>query len=163
MPRYWLDANVLIEAHRRSYPIGIVNSFWAWLGKQVEDGIIVCPRSVYQEIAEQEDHQDEIARWVQTRKDRGLCIASTREVQARVDEILQYVFGKYRPEHAFDFSKGGDVWVIAHALEENGIVVTKESELRPNAQKARIPDVCKYFDMRCMDTLEMLRALKAKF
>lgn len=163
MPRYWLDANVLIEAHRRSYPIGIVVSFWAWLAKHVEDGVVVCPRSVYQEIAEQEGHQDEIAQWVQTRKDKGLCVPSTREVQARVDEILQHVFERYKPEHAFDFSKGGDVWVIAHALEENGIVVTLESDLRPNAHKARIPDVCKRFDVRCMNTVEMLKALKAKF
>jgi len=151
MPRYWLDANVLIEAHRRSYPFGIAVSFWAWLGKQVEDGIIVCPRSVYQEIAEQENHKDEIARWVQNRRDK-LCVM-----------LLEHVFEKYAPEQAYAFARGGDVWVIAHARDDAGTVVTLESDLRPASQKARIPDVCKQFDVKCVNTVEMLKLLKARF
>jgi hypothetical protein len=163
MPRYWLDANVLIEAHRRSNPIGIAVSFWAWLATQVEGGIIVCPRSVYQEIAEQEDHRDEVARWVQNRKEKGLCVPPTREVTAHVGVIMQYVFEKYLPQHAYEFGKGGDAWVIGHALDDGGTVVTQESELHPDAKKARIPDVCRHFDVRCVNTVEMLRLLKAKF
>lgn len=163
MPRYWLDASVLIEAHRRSYPFGVAVSFWAWLAKQVEGGIVVCPRSVYQEIAEQENHQDEVARWVQNRRDKGLCVMPSQNVTKNVDTILQYVFTKYAPEQAFIFPKGGDVWVIAHAMDDGGTVVTQESDLRPNAQRARIPDVCQHFNVKCVNTVEMFRLLKAKF
>jgi len=64
---------------------------------------------------------------------------------------------------AWDFSKGADPWVIAHALEDHGIVVTKESDARPTAKKARIPDVCDHFGVKCVDTLTMLKLHKAKF
>ena len=163
MSRYWLDANVLIEAHRRSYPFEIAVSFWRWLGKQVEDGVIVCPRRVYQEIAEQENHKDEIAQWVQNRKDKGLCVLPSRTVTAQEGIVLEYVFGRYAPEQAYTFAKGGDPWVIAHALDDRGTVVTLESDLRPTAQRARIPDVCKHFDVKCVNTVEMLKLLKARF
>jgi hypothetical protein len=162
VPRYWLDASVLIEAHLRTYPIGIANSFWAWLGGQVQNGNVVCPRRVYKEVAETE-HQDELAQWVKHRKGKGLCISPSRLVQTRVKEITAYVFTKYKNVEAWDFSKGADPWVIAHALEDHGIVVTKESFTRPDAQKARIPDVCDCFNVKCIDTLEMLKQLKAKF
>jgi hypothetical protein len=76
--------------------------------------------------------------------------------------ISDYVFTRYKQHQALDFSKGADPWVIAHALDDNGIVVTQESSLRPDAQKARIPDVCKHFDMRCIDGIQMLKDLRAK-
>jgi hypothetical protein len=46
------------------------------------------------------------------------------------------------------FVKGADPWVIAHAMEDQGIVVTKESDSKSNAQKARIPDVCDHFKVK---------------
>jgi hypothetical protein len=162
VPRYWLDASVLIEAHLRTYPIGIADSFWEWLAGQVQAGNVVCPRRVYQEVAETE-HQDELAQWMKPRKGKGLCIPAARPVQDRVKEITEHVFAKYESVEAWDFSKGADPWVIAHGLEDHGIVVTKESDARPNAKKARIPDVCDHFSVKCVDTLAMLKLLKAKF
>ena len=75
----------------------------------------------------------------------------------------EYVFLKYKSVEAWEFSKGADPWVIAHALEDRGIVVTKESFTRPDAQKVRIPDVCDNFSVKCVDTLQMLKELSAKF
>jgi hypothetical protein len=162
VPRYWLDASVLIEAHLRTYPIGIANSFWVWLDGGIQQGDIVCPRRVYREVAESE-HQDELAQWMRHRKSKGLCVAPSRHVQTRVKEVEEYVFLKYKSVEAWEFSKGADPWVIAHALEDRGIVVTKESFTRPDAQKVRIPDVCDNFNVKCVDTLQMLKDLKAKF
>lgn len=163
MPRHWLDANVLIEAHRRTYPINIAVSFWAWLGGQIQSGQIVCPRRVYQEIAEAEGHKDELAQWVKVRKEKGLCIRPSRAVQDLVGKIEAYAFEKYSNVEAWEFSKGADPWLIAHALDDGGVVVTNESDLRPDAKKVRIPDICSQFDVKCVDTLGMLRELKAKF
>ena len=163
MPRYWLDANVLIEAHRRTYPMQIAVSFWEWLGGEVQTGQIVCPRRVYQEICEAEDHKDELAHWMKVRKERGLCIGPSRSVQDLVGKIEAYVFGKYVNAEVWKFSDGADPWLIAHALDDAGVVVTNESYLRPDAKKVRIPDVCHEFNVTCIDTLEMLKQLKAKF
>jgi hypothetical protein len=80
-----------------------------------------------------------------------------------VGKIEDYVFEKYVKVETWEFSKGADPWLIAHALDDGGVVVTKESELRPEAQKVRIPDVCHQFNVRCVDTLGVLKELKAKF
>jgi hypothetical protein len=142
----------------------MADSFWEWTAGKVHDGYIVSPRRVYQEVAENEKHQDELAKWMRHRRDKGLCVAPSRAVQERVQAIEEHVFTKYIVVEAWDFSKGADPWVIAHAMEDGqGIVVTKESDSRPNAQKARIPDVCDHFNVKCVDTLEMLKQLKAKF
>jgi hypothetical protein len=161
VPRLWLDSSVLIEAHNRTYPIGTFDSFWEWLAGEVQAGNIVCPRRVYQEIAETE-YQDALAQWMKARKSKGLCIPATKSVQVRVREVTAYVFGKYEHVHAWDFSKGADPWLIAHAIDDKGIVVTKESDAHPNSKKARIPDVCDHFNVKCMDTLGMLKHLGAK-
>lgn len=153
-------------AHRgtqRYYPIGVAVSFWTWLSGQVEDGVIVCPRRVYQELAEQEDHRDELSLWVQNRRNKGLCIMPSKEITAQVGDILNFVFAHYEGPQAYDFSKGGDVWVIAHARDDAGTVITQESGLHPKARKVRIPDVCKHFQVKCLNTVDMLKELKAKF
>jgi hypothetical protein len=141
----------------------MADSFWEWMAGRVQDGYIVSPRRVYREVVENEKHQDELARWLRHRRDKGLCIAPSRAVQERVHAIEEHVFTKYMVVEAWDFSKGADPWVIAHAMEDQGIVVTKESDSKSNAQKARIPDVCAHFNVKCVDTLEMLKQLKAKF
>lgn len=126
-------------------------------------GNLVAPKRVYREVAEHKNHQDELAKWVKHRREKGLCISPSKRVQALVGQVEEFVFTKYRSVEAWDFSRGGDAWVVAHALDSQGIVVTKESFLHPDAQKARIPDVCDHFDIKCVDTLQMMRLLKAKF
>lgn len=141
----------------------MAESFWKWMSSRVEEGVIVCPRRVYQEIAENEEHQDALAKWFQSRRNRGLCVPSSKEVQDQVGIVNSYVFERYQSHQALAFSKGADSWVVAHAIIDHGIVVTQESSLQPQALKARIPDICKYFNVPCMSRLQMLRALSAKF
>ena len=163
MQRYWSDANVFIEAHQRTYPVDMAESFWEWMSSRIKEGVIVCPRMVYKEIAENEDHQDALARWFQSRRNQGLCIRSRREVQDQVGIINGYTFSKYQGHQAMAFAKGADSWVIAHAMVDTGIVVTQESTLQPQSLKARIPDICKHFNVPCVSRMQMLRTLNAKF
>lgn len=165
MPKYWLDANVLIEANNRSYPIRIARTFWMRLAEQVELGNVVCPRRVYQEVAEQEQHQDEVAEWMKVRE-QWLRVIGSAEVQRQVGEIEEYIYSRY-PQwgwaESWQFCKGGDPWVIAHAKVDGGIVVTQETRLAPEARKPRIPDVCKHYDVSCVDLLKMLELLGVTF
>jgi Domain of unknown function (DUF4411) len=163
VPRYWVDANVFIEAHQKSYPMDIAEGFWKWMSSRVADGTIVCPRMVYQEIAENTDRRDLLSLWFQSRHDAGLCIGSNKPIQDQVGLINAYVYAKYKYPHGTVFAKGADSWVIAHALVDHGIVVTQESNLHPNAKKPRIPDICKAFNVPFMDRLQMLKNLKARF
>jgi hypothetical protein len=161
--RYWADANVFIEAHQRSYPINMAESFWNWMSLRVREGTIVCPRMVYQEIAENTDRRDLLSQWFQARRNMGLCISSSKDVQKEVGIINRHVFENYKAPHGSLFANGGDSWVIAHALIDHGVVVTQESNLHPNALKPRIPDICKHFNVPFMDRLQMLKKLNAKF
>ena len=163
MQRYWNDANVFIEAHQRAYPVEMAESFWKWMSAQVEKGLIVCPKMVYREIAENEDRKDALAQWFQSRREKGLCLRSSKEVERQVGILASHVFTKYEGHQAMSFAKGADLWVIAHAMVDTGIVVTQESNLQPDAKKPRIPDVCKHFNIPCMSRMQMLKALDAKF
>lgn len=164
MHRYWLDANVLIEAHNRSYPFDVATTFWRSLAGQIEEGNIVSARRVYKEVAEQERHQDAVANFVRSRR-QYLCQPSSKEVDAFVGKVEDYIFnsGRYLATEAWRFSRGADPWVIAHAAVDSGVVVTKESALRPEAQVIRIPDVCSHFEVKCVDTIEMFRQLGITF
>lgn len=165
MPRFWLDANVLIESHNRSYPIGTAVTFWARLAEQVQVGNVCCPRRVFKEVAEQDNHQDEVAAWMRNRRDQGLCISPTPEVQELVGRIEHHLFStpQFYFAESWQFCKGGDPWVIAHASIDTGVVVTLETALRPDAHKPRIPDICKAFEVKYVDTLGMFKELKVTF
>ena len=164
MSRFWLDANVLIEANNRSYPINRAVTFWSRLAEQVELGSIACTRRVYKEVAEHEQHQDAVANWIRVRKDK-LRITPPRDVQKLVGEIGQYLFNntQYDVAETWAFCRGGDPWVVAHAKIDNGVVVTHESALRPQAKKPRVPDVCRHFEVQCVDVLRMFELLDITF
>lgn len=163
MPRYWNDANVFIEAHQKTYPIEMMPSFWSWLSLRIEEGVIGCPRQVYHEVAENEDHKDALAKWFQTRREKGLCVAPDERVTRHVGILTTWVYQEYKSHQATAFAYGADSWVVAHAMVDRGIVVTQESNSRPKSAKVRIPDVCKHFDVPYMTRIQMLKALDAKF
>jgi Domain of unknown function (DUF4411) len=165
VPRFWMDTNVLIEAHHRWYPIGRAVTFWNRLAEQVEAGNILCPKRVYKELAEQENHQDEIAQWVRVRKDRGLCVPSNRDVEKKVGEIGEWIYSNHQFDHSecWKFCKGGDPWVIAHALVARDMVVTQESNLHPQATKPLIPDVCHRFGVEYVNVMRMFETLDVTF
>lgn len=47
---YLLDANVLIDAHHKSYPIDRIPEFWAWLVSHGQQQQVKIPLEIYQEI-----------------------------------------------------------------------------------------------------------------
>lgn len=160
--RWWLDADVFIQAKNGLYAFDINRTFWNWLDEQLRNGVIACPKMVYKEIVDNQRITDKLAEWVKARQKKGLCVKPDATVQAAATEIGNYVFTRYDYANAWDFSRGGDAWVIAHAMCDKGTVVTNESAERPTAKKARIPDVCSYFEVACADTVKMLRMLKAQ-
>lgn len=165
MPRFWLDSNVLIEAHNRSYPIGRAKTFWSMLDKQIQAGNVLCPRRVYQEVAEHEYHQDAIAGWMQARKKMGLCVPPTQRVCDLVGEIEAYIWAnpQFDQSHNWQFCKGADPWVIAQAACFDDTVVTHESSLHPKATKPLVPDICKEFGVPFVNLLGMIEILDLEF
>jgi hypothetical protein len=157
MQPYWIDADVLIQAINLYYPFKRVAKFWVFLSQQVEAGVIRSSRLVWQEVCAGDD---ELAEWLSNRRESGLCVSASRATQAEYAQISEYVFNTYRPHQAAEFLRGGDGWVIAHAMETSGTVTTQESAKSKKA-RIKIPTVCKALGVRCLDTFRMLDELKA--
>ena len=154
---YWLDADVYIQASRGPYKH--VPQFWEFLAKQIDLGIVKSPKIVYDEIVR---GGDDLAKWFINRKDKGICVHPGRSVQEECfSKIAEHVYKTYKSHQSAEFLKGGDAWVIAHAMPSKGIVVTMES-LRKMKSKIKIPTVCKAFGISYMNTYEMNDRLNFK-
>jgi hypothetical protein len=162
-PIYWLDTNVFIQAKNGPYKFKVFGVFWAFLHEQIDARTIRCPRMVYQEIVNNEEHLDDLATWIKARRQSGLFVDANADVQKAMTIVADYVMGNYDQQHAGLFLSGADPWLIAHAMHSKGIVVTHESAKRPQAKTVRIPDVCDAFKLPCVDTYEMLDRLGADF
>ena len=157
MKLYWIDAVVLIQASNAYYPFHRVPKFWIFISRQLDSGTIRAPKIVWQEVS---DGTDELANWVRQRKEKGLCVTASKTVQEKYKEISGHVYSKYKPHQAGEFLKGGDGWVIAHAMATSGTVVTEESD-RSRKAKVKIPTVCKALGIKCINTFSMLEELEA--
>lgn len=159
MPIYWIDAGVLIQAERGPYGMEMVPQFWQFIHEQLEKETIQMCRRAFQECTEG-GYEDELAAWCRSRKKMGLCRNETQAVQAEYGTIVSLIHHLYpgKPHQVAEFLRGADGWVIACALATDGVVVTMETE-RSHKSKIKIPTVAKRFDVRCVDTYQMLREL----
>jgi hypothetical protein len=141
---------------RGPFGFDVVPQFWTFLSKQVEAGNIKAPKMVYDEIL---TGKDELAKWIRPRGKHGFNVAANGTVRKHFQSIAVHVTNKYSPPQAGKFLADGDPWVIAHAMENDGVAVTHETE-RGNLWKIKIPIICKEFDVRCINTYEMNKELK---
>ena len=160
---YWLDANVYITAKHTSYRFNTFPVFWSFLSERLEAGAIRSPKLVYQEIVNNEE--DVLSNWAKTRRSNGLCVSPSSQVQEAFRRIADYLQSnvRYPQPQVAQFLSGADPWLIAHAIVEGGTVVTLETDLKPESHKARIPDVCDHFRVRCINTSDLLEELDATF
>lgn len=163
MKPHWIDAGVLIQAERGPYPRKIVPQFWSFLEQQLATGAIRMPRRAWKEVVDG-GYTDELQVWCRNRKGTHLCCNETEDVQERYRIIAAHVWetDAAKPHLVNEFLSGADGWIIAHAMATNGIVVTQELA-RSAKGKIKIPTVAKALDVRCINTRQMLDALKADF
>jgi hypothetical protein len=160
MQRFWLDASVFIQAKRKYYPFDIVPGFWAILEEKGESQVIKSPYEVFLELAK---GGDELYRWAQERRERNFFIEPDEHVQQVFREIADFVNEAYQEPAAKYFLDGADPWVIAHAKCDGGTVVTNEKAVAADSFKVKIPNICRQFEVDCVDTFDMLRELGASF
>jgi hypothetical protein len=57
-----------------------------------------------------------------------------------------------------------DPWVIAHAIKEKAIVVTKEEKVTAlNSNRIKIPNVCDNMGIRWLNDFQLIEELNLKF
>ena len=155
MVDYWLDSSVFIAGRDGPYGFDLAPYFWTVLEEMSDRDQMACPEMVYDELL---DVPDDLADWVKERKEAGMFIDSDTAVQRELQRVSTYVVGRYpdnQPRRRF--LDRADPWIIAHAIAEGGSVVTHEQNDPEGSSKVKIPNVCEYFEVRCIDVYQMLR------
>jgi hypothetical protein len=132
--------------------------FGKLIDQLLADKIIGTSEMVYREIV---NYGSELGQWIKTRKQNGLCIAINPDVEDHYAKIAEYVQSRYDNPNANEFLRGADGWIIAHAIHSKSIAVSQESQKHSQAKKARIPDVCDHFNVKCIKLIDMLKAQDA--
>ena len=158
---YCLDANVLIQAWQKYYSPDICPEYWELLNNFGESGKLFIPALVHEEITRTED---ELSNWLKLSK------IPIRPITESVTKCLNKIYST-NPNHKYlvDSVKGrslADPWVIAHAIDERAIVVTKEEKVTASNKKKnkiKIPDVCENMNVNCINDFQLIRKLGIKF
>lgn len=159
LPTYCLDANVLIQSWQKYYNPRLCPEYWTLLSHLGGQGMVFLPEEVQKEILRT---QDELAEWLAT---SGIPV---RSISGSVTKCLGNIYSA-DPAHLtlVDNTKGrslADPWVIAHAMAENAIVVTKEEKVTAaNAKRIKIPNVCDRMGIRWIDDFQFLEELGVRF
>jgi hypothetical protein len=161
---FWLDANVFITAKDGPYRFSVSAGFWTFLAEQAKAGTVRCPKMVYDEIVHNIAAEDQLAKWIKVRKSTDLFVPNpNKAVQDVVRDIANHVSPRYPQHQVAKFLRGADPFIIAHAKESQGTVVTFEKLVPSNSQQIKIPNVCEEFEVSYCTLYDMLERLKAKF
>jgi predicted nucleic acid-binding protein len=142
--KYCFDTSAFIEPWNKHYPIRLLPQYWKNIANLIDAGRIFCPVEVYEEILKKDDS---LVEWIKQRKEK-LVHPITIPVQQKVTEILSRfpkLIKVYRNQSM------ADPWVIAHALIENAIVITKE--IPGSNTDIKIPNVCIAYQLEYMDEI----------
>jgi hypothetical protein len=154
---YWLDANVFIQSNRGPYGLDFAPGFWRWLEGCITDGNVRSPMLVYKELT---NYTDDLANWARDREKEGLLfVEASKSVQEAYRIMGDHVKAKYVPAHHVPFLAGADGWVIAHAKDSGGMVVTLETTVDPKSQRVKIPNVCAHFNVPCVTLQDMRKVI----
>lgn len=157
--KYCLDANVLIQAWQKYYAPSICPTYWDILNDFGKADKIFIPELVYEEITRTED---DLSGWLKSSD------VPIRKIDEDVTKCLQDIYNS-NPNHKFlvDNTRQrsmADPWVIAHALRENAVVVTKEEKVTAlNSTKIKIPNVCDKMNVTWINDFQLIEELGIKF
>ena len=136
-----IDANVLIEAHRRYYGMDICPGFWDWMAKALASGDVALLPQVEKEIT---PRSQRLIGWLRdeatvaepiTLRPVGISRRRVTTV-ANASGCTQFSINR--------FLKGGDYHLAAFAHAGSHRVVTLETKEDPNKanRRLKIPDLC---------------------
>ena len=161
---YLLDANTLIDAKRDYYPIKRVPEFWEWIVFQGQQVKIKIPIEVYEEFSDTKDQngeKDALAEWADLIEVRNALLLNE---EAEQDLVARITYGGYLRNPTDDELEkiGRDPFLLSYALKDidnRSIVTTETSKPSRIGANRHIPDVCKDFNIRCINNFQMIREM----
>lgn len=156
---YCLDTNFFIEGWNKYYSPNFCSSYWEIVERLGKRGMLFVPQEVKKEI---DKVDDKLQDWF---KGKNFLI---RNIDVNVQNCLKRLYAKDKSHlNLANNIKGrslADPWVVAHAMAEQAIVVTKEfSSSSPDPKKVKIPDVCKNMGVECIDDFEFIKRMNIQF
>lgn len=158
---YLLDANTFIEAKNRYYGMEICPGYWEWLIDKNKSHALSSIDMIRNEL---EKGNDDLAVWAKNNK---VLFQSCHDIptQKAYAKVARYAatLPNLKPGALNEFLAVADSWLIAKALATSSIIVTHEQHNPDAKKKILIPNICSHFNVKWMDTFELLTELEAKF
>ncbi|MEL7658453.1 MAG: DUF4411 family protein [Bacillota bacterium] len=165
---YLLDANIFLTPFQYYYPFDIAKPFWLFLEDSMESGTLVIAKKVYDEVTKV---PDELSEWM---KRLSINCVDHRPIDVlnNYRAVLNHIQTDtkcytIKALTVWSDIKVADPWLLAIAMTYGYTIVTLEI---PNnslgstpSNKVKIPDVCEYFHVPCINLFEMLRRLNFTF
>jgi hypothetical protein len=142
---YVLDTSFIIQLHENYYRETFA-TLWEHFDEMLATGQFTSTREVKREL---EDQNDAASEWA---AEEGKFVASIYAVKHFQQNI--------ETKKILKGGKNADPFVVARAVAVKGTVLTME-QLKPHA--AKIPNICEYFKMPCMDMRQFMVAKNWKF
>jgi len=160
--KHLLDANTLIEAKNRYYGMHICPGYWSWLILQNQALELASIGPVKDELTK---GNDELAVWADDNPVlfHDISDAPTQAAFVNVVEAIAQQSRDMKVGALDEFLGGADPWLIAKAMSTGATVVTHEVLNLEVKRKFIIPNICRMFDVPCMNTFELLTKLEARF
>jgi hypothetical protein len=156
--RYCLDANFFIEAWNKYYSPNFCTDYWDVINLLGKEDRIFIPYEVSKEIIKTDDA---LSKWL--KKSDVKILSVDEDVQKCLIEMYNF-----NPAHSklVDNTKGrslADPWVIAHAMKEKAVVVTKENKVTTSTDRIKIPNVCENMGIEWIDDFQFITETNIKF
>lgn len=153
-----MDANFFIQGWNKYYSPDFCPAYWQHIDALGQHGRLFVSSAVRDEIAKKDDP---LAEWLLNRryliKERGTNVGQCLTKIYATDPLHQYLVSQRGRSAA-------DPWVIAHAMAEGAVVVTKEEKVTAPSQKSiKIPNVCDKMGVRWIDDFGLIRELNMRF
>jgi len=167
MSKFIVDSNFFIQAHRSIYPLDVAPSFWLKVKSLSDNGTIVSIDKVKKEIFDDSSHEDQLKLWCDSNLPSDFFI-NTAAVLNNYISIVSWANSMshhYTHNAIEEFLETdlADPWLIAFAMSNNWTIVTYEKSEPNRKSRIKIPEVCNQFNVRHINTIEMLRELNENF
>lgn len=168
---FLLDANVFINPYQQYYRFSIAPTYWELLNRRANNESVFTIEHVKNEICrgKTEEKKDDLQKWFEdTFTGKVINVDKDELIAEGYAEIIQYLDSSdyYQPSALREWSdyREADPWLIATAKAHQYTIVTRETfahelSLSQPAKTAKIPNVCEYFNVECIDLFTMLERL----
>lgn len=122
------------------------------------------PYEVYEEFSDTKDkdgNKDSLATWAEREEVRQALLFGE---EAEQDLVARITYGGYLANPTDDELKkiGRDPFLLSYALKDTKsrcIVTTETSKPKKKGANRHIPDVCKGFDIHCINNFQIIREM----